>query len=343
VTETSPGTVDTRPGEAAQAAAAAAGAETDGIGLTVVVPCYNEAASIERTYAEIAREVSRYDAELLFVDDGSTDDTLTLLKGLAQADPWLKYLSFSRNFGLEAAFSAGFTYAGKPWIVQLDADLQSPPSEIHRLVQTALAGDYDAVFGVRPNRQDHILRRMGSRAQHWVARRVLGIELPPGGSTFRVVRASLAKKIVTLRLGTPYFMASLTQMGGRYTTVATEHRRRDAGRSRFAVRQLFSSSLDLFFGFSYRPLIVLYAAAVCGVLASLAVPALTSVSTAVTILVILNQSVLLGLAVLARYVMVVLRELRPRRYLVREANVEVAPVDLLYEHEHEPAGVLAES
>ena len=307
------------------------GGDGAGLGLAVVVPCYNEAAGLERAYLELAREVARYDAELLFVDDGSTDETLALIKRIADTDPRVKYLSFSRNFGLEAAFSAGFRYASKPWIVQLDADLQSPPSEIHRLVDTATTGDYDVVFGVRRNRQDPWIRRVGSSLQHWVARQVLGIELPQGASTFRVIRASVAKKIVAMRLGTPYFLATVAQVGGRYTTVETEHRSRHAGRSRFAVAQLVSNSLDLFFGFSFRPLVFVYLSAMLAAAGAVTTALLSSGQAAATILAALDVLVLLSLAIIGRYVVGALRQQRPRRYLAREASIDIAPEDLLYE------------
>ncbi len=118
-------------------------------GITAMVPCYNEVQSIDRAYWEIRAELTRYDnVEILFVDDGSTDGTLDRIKVFAANDLLVKYVSFTRNFGLEAAFSAGFTYASKPWTVQFDADLQSPPEELHRLIDKALEG-YDAVFAIR--------------------------------------------------------------------------------------------------------------------------------------------------------------------------------------------------
>src|SRR4029434_2342800 len=107
------------------------------IRLTAVVPCCDEADGIDLAYQRIATELSRYDdVELLFVDDGSTDGTLDRIKTFADTDPRASYLAFTRNFGLEAAFAAGFKYASKDkdWVVQLDADLQSPPSEVHKLM-----------------------------------------------------------------------------------------------------------------------------------------------------------------------------------------------------------------
>src|SRR4051794_5876494 len=102
-----------------------------GGGLTVVLPCFNEGAGIRRTYTEICTALAGIDdLEILLIDDGSRDDTLAVLRSLAAADARVRYLSLSRNFGLAAATSAGFRYASKPWIAQIDADLQNPPEEI---------------------------------------------------------------------------------------------------------------------------------------------------------------------------------------------------------------------
>src|SRR5215468_9699397 len=102
------------------------------VGVTVVVPCLNEAANIRAVYRAVTAELSGYDVELLFVDDGSTDGTLPELRVLAERDDRVRYLSFSRRFGYDAAFSAGFLYARRPWAVQLDADLQFPPAQARR-------------------------------------------------------------------------------------------------------------------------------------------------------------------------------------------------------------------
>lgn len=304
-----------------------------GTGLTAVIPCFNEAEGIDRTYDEVVSELSHYDLELLFVDDGSTDSTLSRIKSLAARDRRVRYISLSRNFGQEAAFGAGFDYASKPWIVQLDADLQSPPSEVCRLFDRAVDGDYDVVFGIRQDRQDPWARRTASRLQHWIARRLLGIDIATGASTFRVIRTSVARKITGLRLGTPYFIASVAMVGARATTVPTAHRRRD-GRSRFAIRRLVTHALDLFFGFSLRPLALLHLFAALGGLALLVVPLLvatgmTTVATSTAALLILQALGLSALSVLGRYVMGIVRQAQPFRYLVREANVPVRIPDLL--------------
>ena len=316
------------------------------IRVTAVVPCCDEADGIDLAYERIATELSRYDeVELLFVDDGSTDGTLDRIKAFARTDPRVSYLSFTRNFGLEAAFSAGFKYASKDWVVQLDADLQSPPAEVHKLMAKALEG-WDVVFGIRTDRRDPLARRLGSSLQQWFARRVLGIELPQGSSTFRVVRASVARKIAAADLPMPYFLATVPRVGARWTTVPTEHQPRTRGRSKFSPGRLLAHTIELFVGFSARPLAAV--AILAGVLATATALGAAAVATgrlgaAGAALAALAAGVLnlVSLAVIAGYLFRVVRgQPRLARFYLREANLPLAAEDDLYEHERgraEPA------
>ncbi|MGN9838479.1 glycosyltransferase family 2 protein [Nonomuraea sp. H19] len=310
------------------------------LGITAMIPCYNEIDCVERAYQEIRAELERYeDVELLFIDDGSTDGTLDAIKRFAAAEPRVKYLSFARNFGLEAAFSAGFKYASKPWTVQFDADLQSPPHELHRLVEKALEG-YDVVFAVRENRQDRWYRRLGTWAHQMIAQRWLGIELPTGASVFRLVRTSVARKVADSRLSTPYFIATIPLIGARYTTLRTTHRPRVGGTGKWNLRKLFSHAIELFVGFSFRPLtwlIGLAGAVVAGSVAILALALsgqiglyLIGVASLVTALV-----TLVLLALVARYLVRVMRvqAISVPRYQIREANIPIRADEALYGYE----------
>src|SRR4051812_47215553 len=121
------------------------------LSITAIVPCLNEQENLDHVCWAIRNALgSTCDLEILFIDDGSSDGTLSRIKALAIADPRVGYISFSRNFGLEAAFSAGFKYAHKDWIIQFDADMQFHPQEAHKLITKAMEG-YDVVFGIRPN------------------------------------------------------------------------------------------------------------------------------------------------------------------------------------------------
>lgn len=302
--------------------------------VTVVVPCLNEADNVEPLYQEVTAEFARYDElEVLFIDDGSTDGTLAQLRGLAASDPAVSYLSFTRNFGLEAAFSAGYRYARHPWVLHLDADLQFPPAEAHKLVACAQQG-YDAVFGVRVDRQDRWLRRAASWLHELVARRLLGIELPSGGTTFRLVRTELARRIVDLRLGTPYFLATLPKLTRCWTSVPIAHRPRVRGAPKVTVRGLAGHAVELFMSFSVRPIVfaglVCLAAAAVALVSALVVLVPGAERVAGALFAVALAGGLFGLAAIARY-LVHIAASQPRlpQFLVREASIPVHPEELL--------------
>jgi len=295
-------------------------------GLTVIVPCFNEAAGIEGTHAQIVAALAGVeDLELLYIDDGSRDGTLDRLRALAAADPRVRYLSFARNFGLAAAVTAGFRYAGKDWIAQVDADLQNPPEELWKLLDKAAEG-YDVVFGVREHRRDPLLRRWGASAHHWIARRLLGIDVPAGASSFRVLRAGVAQVLAGLREGGPYFVAMVPMIGARYTCVGTAHRPRE-GRSRFRPARLIGHTFELYFGYSWRPLNALYLVAAIGAVAALVAACFGAALTGTATL-LLAAAGLAATALVARYLQRLMLEQRPaRRFYVREANFAVDAAD----------------
>ncbi|MDF2704742.1 glycosyltransferase family 2 protein [Nonomuraea muscovyensis] len=300
-------------------------------GLTVLVPCYNEGAQVETAHAELVRALDEVgELEILFVDDGSTDDSLDRIRRLAGTDPRVRYLSFTRNFGYDAVMAAGFRYAGRPWTVQCDADLQVPPEEIWSLLATAAEG-YDVVFGERRGRRDPLVRRVGSAGLHWAARRVFGIDMPRGASTFRLVRTAVARTITDLRL--PWFIPAVPLVGARYAVTPVAHRPRTAGRSKLRLVRLAGHAFELFFGFSWRPLTLSYAMAAAGGVVAVLLAVLALAGRApflVSAQLLLSALTLAAVALLGRYVQRSLRESdRLPRYLVREANVPLLPEDTL--------------
>ncbi|GAA4545431.1 glycosyltransferase family 2 protein [Amycolatopsis samaneae] len=307
----------------------------DHSGLSVVIPCFNEVDNVEPSYREITNELGDYSLELFYVDDGSSDGTLEKIRALAAADTRVRYVSFSRNFGFEAAFSAGYRYASMPWILHIDADQQFPAAEAKKLVATAAQG-YDAVFGVRTNRQDPLIRRWGTAAFHFVGRRVLRIEIPQGATAFRLVRAELARKIVDLRLGTPYFLATVPRLTSRYTTVPVAHRARERGESKVGMGFLSSHAIELFVGFTRRlttaaSATALFAGGVSVLAAAAAACGLLGAGATAATLFALLAVLLLVLSLTVRYLVVVgAGQPRPRQFYVREANVVVDVEDRLF-------------
>jgi hypothetical protein len=305
-------------------------------GLSVVIPCFNEVDNVDHVCAEVLSELDRQDLELIFVDDGSTDGTLDAIKRLASADPRVHYISFTRNFGFEAAFSAGYRYARRPWILHLDADQQFPAAEAHRLIEVAAQGCYDAVFGVRNDRKDALTRRLGTGAFHFVAARILRIELPRDATAFRLVRTALARTIVDLRLGTPYFLATVPRLTSRYTTVPVEHRARQRGESKVSLRWLAGHAIGLFVSVGRRlttaAAVAALAACALALLFALAVATgLVDPAVSVVALFVLMATALGVLALTTRFLVAIASsQARPRLFYVREATIPVDAEDLLF-------------
>jgi glycosyltransferase involved in cell wall biosynthesis len=312
----------------------APGQHSERVGVSVVLPCYNEVDNVHKAYESVVDGLSSYDIEVIFVDDGSTDGTLAAIQRIADIDPRVRYASFTRNFGFEAAFSAGFRYSTKPWILQLDADMQFPATEAPKLIARAVDG-FDAVYGVRLHRHDSLIRVWASTAYHAIGRRMLGISIPSGATTFRVIKTPLAHRIVNLRLATPYFMATIPQLTSRYTTVPVVHRPRARGRSKFRLHRLASHALDLYFGFSTRlralTIFLLVVAMVCCVtMAGLTLSGMLPVRLLATLSLAAAACTLLSLALLARYTIMLFAAFqRGPLYCIREANFVVSAGDLL--------------
>ena len=310
---------------------------TDGpvdTGISVVIPCLNEVDNVNPVHAEVVSELGDLDLELIFVDDGSRDGTLAALKTLAAADPRVQYISFTRNFGIEAAFSAGYRYASRPWVLHLDADQQFPAREARRLIEAAEQG-HDAVFGVRVGRDDPWIRRLGSAGFHRLAAG-LRIEVPRGATTFRLVRTALARTIVDLRLGTPYFLATVPRLTNRYTTVPVAHRGRERGTSKVNVRWLAQHAIDLYVSVGRRLTTVAagiaMAAGVAAVLCAIAVPlGLLGPTAARTAAFLLAAVPLAVLGFTVRYlVSIAAGQARPRLFYVRESTVPIRDEDRLF-------------
>jgi len=222
---------------------------------SVVVPVFNESSNVEelvaRTSVVLSAQGSPY--EILFVDDGSTDGTADVLRQASRRDHHVRAVRLARNFGQEIAVQAGYWHARGSWIIQMDGDLQNPPEEIPKLL-ACREGDWDIVYGLRAGRRDPLFRRAASRGMRWVMRRMLGIELPPDISTFRLMRGQTAKLLASLPEKQKFLSALACWVGARYTTVDVRHEGRASGRSKYSFGRLAVHTFDLVVGFSSKPL-----------------------------------------------------------------------------------------
>jgi dolichol-phosphate mannosyltransferase len=201
--------------------------------LTVVIPAYNEQANVEPCYRELVEVLDALGRsfEILFVDDGSTDGTGAVLRGLASADRRVRVVRFRRNAGQTAALHAGFRAARGAVIVTMDADLQNDPHDIPKLL-AALPG-HDAVCGWRVDRRDPWTKRIASRVANRVRERFTRDGVHDTGCTLKAFRREAVESLHLYR-GMHRFLPALLQMEGRrLVEVPVSHRPRRAGVSKY--------------------------------------------------------------------------------------------------------------
>jgi glycosyltransferase involved in cell wall biosynthesis len=217
------------------------------LGLSIVVPVFNEADNLEPLYREIraALHDRGLDFEILFVDDGSTDATPSVLRQIAGTDPAVRVLRLPRNSGQTAAFGAGFRAARGEVIATLDADLQNDPADLPRLLDKL--DNFDVVCGVRQNRRDSWVRRMSSRIANAVRNRMTHESISDVGCSLRVFRRSLVEDL-PLFTGMHRFLPTLLRMqGARLHEVPVRHRPRLHGQSKYGIQnRLWVGIVDLF-------------------------------------------------------------------------------------------------
>jgi dolichol-phosphate mannosyltransferase len=202
---------------------------------STVVPVFNERDNLEPLVAAVMPVMEGVGGsfELLLVDDGSTDGSSELLDRIAAREPRVRVLHFERNCGQSAAFDAGFRYAAGRVIVTLDADLQSDPADIPRLLP--LLSGADAVVGIRQRRRDTAWKRFSSRLANAVRNRLTGEDVEDTGCPLKVFRAEAIKAVHMFR-GAHRFLPTLLRMEGfRVVQVPVSHKARRAGASKYGT------------------------------------------------------------------------------------------------------------
>ena len=208
------------------------------VDTTVVVPMYNEAPSIDELYSELRDALDRLDAnwEIVFVDDGSTDDTGRLLSALRDKDSRVRITGFPRNRGLSAALAEGFRSARGGVIVSMDGDLQFNPGEMPTLLRAL--DSTDVVCGWRKPRQDEWQRRFLSFLAYLTRYAVLGDRIHDSGCTFRAYKRSSVENLV-LPPGHHRFLPYILRMKGhRVSEIPVSHRERRHGQSKYGLSRV---------------------------------------------------------------------------------------------------------
>ena len=240
--------------------------------VSVVVPVLNEQDNIVTLCEQITQSLAdKYDYEIIFVDDGSTDDSFAILSRLQESDARVRVIRFRKNFGQTAALSAGFDHAQGKTIVAIDADLQNDPADIPLLIAKLDEG-FDVVSGWRKKRHDNtITRLLPSMIANWLIARITGVKLHDFGCTLKAYRWEVIAETKLYGEMHRFIPALASWSGARICELVVNHRPRTAGAAKYGLGRTFKVILDLitvkFLGsFSTKPIYIFGGLGVfCGV------------------------------------------------------------------------------
>jgi dolichol-phosphate mannosyltransferase len=223
--------------------------------VSIVIPAYNEEDGITELYRRIVAAAPAWqdDFEILIVDDGSRDRTLEICERIGIDDPRFKVISLSRNFGHQAAVSAGLMHARGSIVVVMDADLQDPPEELLPFIEKIREG-WDVVYAIRTKRKEGLLKRICYRAYYRILKRLAVLDIPLDAGDFCVMRGEVVDAINRLPERNRFVRGLRSWVGFRQTGIAYERQSRFAGEPKYNFRRLFKLATDGIINFSYRPL-----------------------------------------------------------------------------------------
>jgi glycosyltransferase involved in cell wall biosynthesis len=225
--------------------------------ITLVVPCYNEEAALPIFYREISAVMAdlavRY--ELILVNDGSTDKTLGLMRQLAKEDSHIKYLSFSRNFGKEAAMYAGFCNSDGDFVAVMDADMQDPPSLLPEMLGLLQNGEYDSVATRRVTRNgEPPIRSWFARCFYKLINKISDADIVDGARDFRLMKREMVDAIIAMSESNRFSKGIFGWIGFRTYWLPYENVERVAGETKWSFWKLFKYAVDGIVNFSQTPL-----------------------------------------------------------------------------------------
>lgn len=224
--------------------------------ISVVIPLYNEAAVMEQTYQRLKNVMEQLalDYELLFVNDGSKDKTLAIVQAISFADPHVKCLAFSRNFGHQVAITAGTDYASGDAVIIIDADLQDPPELIPEMVHKWQEG-YDVVYAQRSKRDGETLfKKWSAKMFYRTLHKLTDVEIPVDTGDFRLMDRKVYTELKKLNEKNPFVRGLVSWLGFKQIAVAYERDARAAGETKYPLKKMLKLSIDGITSFSHQPL-----------------------------------------------------------------------------------------
>lgn len=225
--------------------------------LSLVIPCFNEEQVIAvtvRRMTHFCSELSDLEAELIFIDDGSQDNTLSLLREYAAKDSRIKVICFARNFGHQIAVTAGMDAARGDAVVLIDADLQDPPEVIHQMIIKWREG-YDVVYGTRTKRKgESVFKRSSARGFYRLLNKLSDTPIPLDTGDFRLMSRPIVDSLKAMPERDRFVRGMVSWVGFKQTAIAYERAERFAGKSKYPLGKMLRFASDGILSFSTKPL-----------------------------------------------------------------------------------------
>ncbi len=229
----------------------------DNIKISIIVPCYNEQDALPIFYKEVKKILDNMKClyELIMINDGSSDNTLQICRDISKKNNCVKYISFSRNFGKEAAMYAGFCYASGEYVAVMDADMQDPPSLLPKMMEILASGEYDSVATRRINREgEPPIRSWFAKRFYKLINKISDSDVVDGARDFRLMRKEMVKAIVSMSEYNRFSKGIFGWIGFKTYWLPFENVERVAGETKWSFFKLFKYALDGIINFSQAPL-----------------------------------------------------------------------------------------
>ena len=289
--------------------------------LSVVVPCYNEKDSLEEFYDSLTKKIKeeKISYELVMVDDGSSDDTLNILKSLADKDKNVKVISFSRNFGKESAMLAGLENTKGDYIAIMDADLQHTPEVLLGMYEKLISEPlYDVVCSYQESRSESKLKKALVSIFYRINNKLSDVRMLPGASDFRIFKKSVKDAIISLTENNRFLKGIFSWVGFNTIYVPYTPEKRIHGKSKWSIYKLIKYSVDGLISFSNKPLRIIFIIGVISFIVGLVNFLLVGNLSHRTIILFLSF-VLLFIAIIALYIIKMYNTILKRpNYIIKE-------------------------
>jgi glycosyltransferase involved in cell wall biosynthesis len=228
--------------------------------ISIIIPCFNEQETLKHFYKEAVSaitEIKEVTYELIFIDDGSSDRTLSVIEDLQLSDPNVRFMSFSRNFGKEAAILAGLKKSAGDYVAIMDADLQDPPSLLKEMFECVEDSEYDCCATRRANRKgESKIKSFFAYLFYWIINKLSDIKIVSGARDFRLMSRQMVNAIIEISEYNRFSKGIFSWVGFNTKWLEYENIERFAGQTKWSFFKLLAYSIEGIVAFSVKPLIL---------------------------------------------------------------------------------------